>query len=522
MDDNRRLGPYLMLTITMTGALVMVIEIAGARVIAPYFGVGLFVWTALISVTLLALAAGYWIGGVVADRRPEARILYLIIGAAGLYVLFLPWLRDPVVQLCIPLGLRAGTFVSATLLFAPPLALLGAVSPFAIRLGARVIENLGRKVGLFYAISTAGSFCGAMLTGFYLLANVGVGRTLTASGLFLVALSAGYLLFIGRRPALATPLLIAPVLALLTPVAPVEARLADGTVARIVDQKDSFYGSVKVIDYRFGPRGIRELTIDGLVQGGVDLQTGAPIYEYAALLDFLPRHLRPQTDSALVIGLGSGALPRTYAAQGMAVETVDIDPVVVDLCRRHFGLPPGHVVHLEDARTFLNRGGKSWDLIVLDVFSGDTTPGHLLSVEAMGAMKARLAPGGLLAFNLIGSLDAPDSTLPSILATLRAVFAQAVLYPLYKGGESGGNVVVVASDQALAGTPVPAPAGLPQTLADGIAHALANPLPVGDRFARHAVLTDDFNPIDTRDQTVRDGVRNTILQTTPLALLGVR
>ena len=520
MCEEKKLGHFLLLTVAITGALVMVIEITGARIIAPYFGVGLFVWTSLISVTLLALAAGYWVGGGLADRRQSADTLYALIGLAGFYVLLTPWLREPVLKMCVPLGLRAGAFVSAGILFAPPLFLLGAVSPLAVRLSSRAWDNLGRTVGLLYAISTAGSFIGSVITGFYLLANFGVSKTILITGITLVALSAYYFLLIGRRPAIAVIALAAAFPLLLTPARSVEANLPDGTVATIIDQRDSFYGLVKVIDYRYGPRGIRELTIDGLVQGGIDSASGLPIYEYLALLQYLPQQLRPEIRSALVIGLGSGVLPRSYAQQGIRTEAIDIDPVVVELCRKHFGLPPELPVHIEDARTYLSRPGTQYDLIVLDVFSGDTTPAHLLSVESMRSLKARLNPGGLIAFNLIGSLQAADATLPSIIATARTEFAHALLYPLFKAPANEGNVVLLASDQSL--TPSTAssfPGTLSPMVVAGLQHALANPVVVNDRFAGHLTLTDDFNPIDTRDQTTRDAVRHAILTTTPSALL---
>ncbi len=520
MRVEEKLGPFLLLTVAITGGLVMVIEITGARIIAPYFGVGLFVWTSLISVTLLALAAGYWVGGVLADRRQSAPTLYALIGLAGLYVVLTPWLRTPVLTLCVPMGLRTGAFVSAAILFGPPLFLLGAVSPLAVRLASSKLENLGRTVGLLYAVSTAGSFFGSVISGFYLLANFGVSKTVAITGATLLGLSALYFLAFARRPVIAVLAMVLPLLVLLTPTRPVEAKLSDGTIATVIDERDSFYGHVKVIDYRFGARGIRELTIDGLIQGGIDITTQLPVYEYFALMQHLPQQLRPGTRSALVIGLGSGVLPRSYALQGIQTEAIDIDPVVLELCRKHFGLPAELVVHLEDARTYLARPGTNYDLIVLDVFSGDTTPAHLLSVEAMRSLEARLNPGGLIAFNLIGSLQAPDATLPSIIATSRAVFKHALLYPLFQAPNTEGNVVLVASNEVLAlsaSNSFPGP--LSPMVEAGVRTALANVMVVGDRFAGHMVLTDDFNPIDTRDQTARDAVRNDILKSTPSALL---
>src|SRR5512134_3066126 len=96
---------YLSISAVVCGALVMVIEILGSRVIGPFFGVSLFVWTSLITVTLVALAAGYAAGGVLSDRRGTPDTLYAIVLAAGLLVLLVPFIRAPVLRACVPLGL---------------------------------------------------------------------------------------------------------------------------------------------------------------------------------------------------------------------------------------------------------------------------------------------------------------------------------------------------------------------------------------------------------------------------------
>ena len=126
-DDSPVFRYFLMLTTTLCGGLVMVVEVLGARVIGPYFGVSLFVWTALITVTLLSLSAGYAIGGYWADCKPSPGWLYGIIAASGVLVILVPTLKPWVIQATVPMGLRAGALASAILLFAPALLLLGCV-----------------------------------------------------------------------------------------------------------------------------------------------------------------------------------------------------------------------------------------------------------------------------------------------------------------------------------------------------------------------------------------------------------
>ncbi len=143
---------FLLLTAVLCGGLVMVIEVLGSRVIGPFFGVSLFVWTSLISVALIALALGYAVGGWLADRRDRPGWLYAIIALAGVATLLVPLARGAVLDLTVPLGLRTGSFTATLLLFGPALWLLGMVSPYLVKLARRESASLGFTVGGFYAL----------------------------------------------------------------------------------------------------------------------------------------------------------------------------------------------------------------------------------------------------------------------------------------------------------------------------------------------------------------------------------
>lgn len=504
-------APFLLFTAAACGALVMVVEVLGSRVIGPFFGVSLFVWTALISVALLALALGYALGGQLADRHPRPAPLYALIAAAGVAVALVPLLKAPVLQATLPLGLRWGALASALLLFGPGLVLLGCVSPFVVRLAAQEWGRLGRTVGVFTAVSTAGSLLGTVATGFFLIAWVGVARAFVVAGALLVTLGASYfVLFARRRAALPAPLLV---LALLPGGELPAVTMADGTRASVVHSQDSAYGTIRVVDYRFGDVHHREMIIDGLVQGGIDLASRRSVYEYPYLLQWLPLALRPDARSGLVIGLGAGVVPTALQALGVATDVVDIDPAVVDVARRWFGFDPRGEVHVDDARYFLARAGRRYDIVVLDVFNGDTTPGHLLSVEALRLARSRLSDGGVLATNLVGGVGANATMTAAVVATLRAVFTTVEVHPVFepRRADDAGNLVIVAHDGPVSALPPDLP---------GPVHPLAEPL-LRRVWGRRAeglpaapVLTDDFNPLDVRDIAVKEAVRRRILQTT--------
>lgn len=507
--------PFLYLTSLVCGTLVMVIEVLGSRVLGPFFGVGLFVWTSLIAVTMIALAAGYAIGGVLSDRRERPTdLLYGLILAAGLLTVLVPHLKGPVLKSCMSLGLRTGSFASSLILFGPPLLLLGCVSPFLARVATRELGSLGRTVGTLYAVSTLGSVVGTAAAGFYLIARIGVDRIFTVTGILLVLLGGSYFVLFRRR--FAAALLLLPSVLAFPRELPLDKVLPSGTRVRVLAKVDGFYGSKKVVEYAFGPYRTRELLIEGQIQGGVDLATGQSIGAYPYVLARAPLVVRPGGKRCLVVGLGAGVIPRMYEAEGVRTDAVDIDPDVAALARDWFGFRPGGRVAAADARRFLLECRDRYDYLVVDVFGGDATPGHLMSREAFQLMRSRLAPGGVLAINLLGGVDDPEGTAPSVARTLRQVFEQVDVYPLFdpRGADRSGNLSVLAYDG-------------PRTLLpdDLFAGRALHPF-VRDRLRqlprwRHEfpagsglLLTDDYNPSDCSDLGLKEKFRRGILANT--------
>lgn len=523
-SDRRATGffyAYLLFTAGLSGGLVMVVEVLGSRVIGPYFGVSLFVWTALITVTLLSLSFGYALGGRLADRYPSPTVLYGLILGAGVLVALVPQLKPFVILGASGLDLRLGTLVSATVLFGPPLLLLGCVSPYLVRLAVGDWAHLGRTVGMLYAISTAGSFIGTSLTGFVLIAYIGVAKAFYLCGLILVLLGAGYFVCFARRNRAIALLVFLP-LALLahTPALPVTV-MADGTAVRLIDHADSFYGNVKVVEYQGALGTTREMMIDGLIQGGIDAETGQSIYEYAYLMEHLAVAAKPDAKNALFIGLGPGVVVNRFEQRGISSEVVDIDPVVVRMAQQHFGFRPVRDVSIADGRFVLGLRGERYDIMFMDVFNGDITPAHLLSSEAISHVRARLTDDGVFVMNLIGSLAAESGSVPSILATLRKDFASIMVAPLFDpgAGAASGNMVVLASNAPLTrALSLRHVEGVHPLARDGVDLALQRSFSVPARRAG-IVLTDDYNPLDVFDADVHEGVRKRILETTPPAIL---
>jgi predicted membrane-bound spermidine synthase len=179
-------------------------------------------------------------------------------------------------------------------------------------------------------------------------------------------------------------------------------------------------------------------------------------------------------------------------------------------------------VIVEDGRTVLRESKGRYDIILMDVFNGDITPGHLLSKEAMGLVRDRLNPGGVYAMNLIASFSEDSRVLASIVRTLRTQFSDVVAFPLFDPstpGQTGGNMVLLASNVPLdSALLVRSIANVHPLARDGVATALQHARRLEAESAA-IILSDDFNPLDVYDPGLHESVRRTILETTPAAIL---
>jgi MFS family permease len=432
----------LLATVLATGLAVMVVEILGTRIIGPVFGVSLFIWSALLAVTLASLATGYYAGGRLVDRSPRRRVLSVAVVAGGVLLALTPVVARPVLAFTEGLGPRVGPLLAATLLFAPTLTALGMAGPIAIRLAATDVRATGRLVGAIYAVSTAGSLVGTLVTGFILIPSFDTGQILFGTALMLVLVGAVPLAARGRPGALAA--FLAPVLSLAAP----SPALPSGIT--VPERAHSPYGLVEVIDD--ANRGIRLLRADHSVIGGQAKVDGSTVFSFLHLLESV-RFLRPQAKDLLQVGLGIGSVPMALKPFGFRSDAVEIDPAVARFAAGYFGYAAGGDVHVEDARTFLNRTRRQYDVIIHDTFTGGATPEHLLSLEAVQRLRRVLRPGGVLALNFVGYSDGPKAAASEAVArTLRAEFPVVRVFRDDSGGPSShsvANLVFFASEGKL-------------------------------------------------------------------------
>ena len=348
-------------------------------------------------------------------------------------------------------------------------------------------------------------------------------RIFDITGSLLIILSAGYFVVFRRYWIFAAALLI-PLFVLWQPgpAAPVSKLMSNGTRVTQIAQRESFYGNVKVLDYDYGKNRTREMVIDGLVQGGINRNTGLSIYPYNYFLQFIPYALYPEGSTCLVIGLGAGLVPKWYEQQGVDTYVVDIDPAVVELAESYFNFNGRGKVTIHDARYFLNTSSNVYDFVIMDVFNGDTTPGYLLSLEALRLLAGRMSQQAVLGINLVGSLTREPFMTASVVRTLGAVFDQVEIYPTFDParGDGFGNITVIAYHGTSRDIDW---RSMRRNAVDGFAYSQVWSV-MGRRFqfpegTPAIMLTDNYNPIDFHDAWLRETVRRRIIESTDWDML---
>ncbi len=473
-------------TVTITGAAVMMVELLGTRIIGPFYGVSLIVWSSLLSVSLLALSMGYYIGGHAADKGIWLRLPHAIF-ASAVMVAIIPLLSEPVQVFFNGLGLRGGALSSAFVLFTPPLLFLGMAGPFVIRMATERLESVGSTAGNVYAISTVGSVLGTLLLGFFLLPLFGTFAILIAVSMALLLLSAALAFYEYRRLNIRHRLIpwasAVSVIGLFL-VFQFFADKRDTEGYKLVFEQETHYGWVRVVDQE--QKDIRWLMSDASTIGAEFLPTGQGLLGYQKVVRMLP-WFKPGSKKALLIGLGAGHLVSDLAKYGVNTDSIEIDPAVAHAAEAYFGLQPTGKVIVGDARYHVQQMDERYDLIIHDCFTGGSEPFHLLSREMMLELKSRLNPGGVLAVNFVGFTDQSRlKPVRAIAATMDSVFAHRMNYVLAPQ-EPFSDYVFLLSDHQLNPNTLPNAEASTGWLA-GLETEISSD---GAR-----VITDDYNPLE--------------------------
>lgn len=193
---------FLFLVSFFEGGAVMAVELVGAKMVAPYFGGSLYVWSAVLALTLGGLAAGYFMGGIVSGKTFREISLFGILLVSGILVAFMPITAPLIMEACLDLDLRLGILISCLVFLFPPLVLFGMVSPIIIRLVSSHESRIGHAAGTVYTISTIGGICVTFFIAFYSIPYLGLKASAMMTAAILVFFPLVYFLGYGRKRAL--------------------------------------------------------------------------------------------------------------------------------------------------------------------------------------------------------------------------------------------------------------------------------------------------------------------------------
>ncbi len=517
MSDDVSRG-YLYLLVFTAGFTTLGVELSASRLLDPWFGNSQIVWAALIGMILLYLAAGYWLGGRIADRSPRLETLLRLLGLGAFGVGLTPLIARPVLLLAsrgladFNAGLLAGSMIAIALLFAVPVTLLGCAGPFAVRLAIRDVAGSGLVAGRISALSTAGSILGSFLPVLLLIPNIGTRRTFaTLSASLLLVILAGFLRR-GRRRGVLVTLIALGVIAVVGfwPAGPIKP------AAGLLFETESAHNYIQVVDVG-GERQLRLNEGEGIhsvyrPQGG--LADG--IWDYFLLAPAFNRapYAPDRVQRVAIIGLAAGTTAKllTEAYGPIAIDGVELDSQIIAAGRAWFDMnEPNLNAVAADGRWFLAQQRTSeaaklrdpapsvslpYDLIAVDAYRPPYIPFHLTTVEFFAVARDRLGADGVVAVN-VGRTHSDYSLVDAIAATMTQVFPSVYVIDEPDNGSPLGNSLVVATRQ-------------PTGLADFTANLPAFDHPLLAEVARRAapnariaaspaaapIFTDDRAPVE--------------------------
>ncbi len=495
--DLRTRPALACLLVACASFCTLAIELAASRILAPTVGVSLLSWTGIIGVVLAGMALGNVVGGHLADRWPRQEVLAGSLLVSAVSCLLVPPVHQWLVLtgLFDGLGLQARIVAYTAAVFLVPVTALGTLSPQVLRLALADVGQAGRTVGRLSAWSTAGALLGSFLTGWWLIARVGVYPLVVGASLGLVALAA----FMGqawRRPrffgATAGTLALAGVLGAL------------GLFASPCTEETDYF-CIKVNHVEHDGRRLLAMQLDHLTHTLVDLEDPSYLgYPHGYIHSEVVRHVAARTAEprVLVIGGGGYVVPRwveTYVPQ-VRMEVVEIDPAVTRIALERFGVRPDTRIasYSLDGRQYLQEMAErgAYDLIIQDAVNDLSVPYHLMTREYDTLVRSLLQPDGIYLLTVIDEIPR-GGFLRSAIRTMQDVFPHVELLHDARSGSKGQGVYIVAGSvrplelerlpELLRGLGIDRPrtGRVPRSEVD--AYLAAGPA---------LLLTDDFAPVD--------------------------
>lgn len=410
----------LEIIVFIAGTVVMILELIASRILAPYLGTSIFVWSSIIGVVLGALTIGYYLGGQLSKTNPTVKFLTNILLFAGISILFVGFFKDYILYYLIFTGVKLGSVISTILLFAVPSLLLGIVSPYAARLKIDDIKTAGGVVGNLYALSTIGSIFGTFLAGFYLIPTFGSSQIIFGLSFVLILTS-----ILGKGKVIKISFLVLTVVLFFVNQALASTSIYEG---------DSEYNHIMVIDMTLENRPVRVLFM-GTEAHSIIFRDSDDVFSGYMNVYRLDKLFKPEINNTLTLGGGAYVAPldflKRYPQSKMTV--IEIDPKVTEVAKKYFKLKDHEnlkIIH-EDGRIFINQNKEKFDVIYGDSYASYySLPFQLTTKEAFDHIYSALNDNGVFMLNTITAIKGEKSLFfQAVYKTLSETFNQIIVCP---------------------------------------------------------------------------------------------
>lgn len=419
---------YILFTVFISGMTTLAAELAASRLIGTVFGTSNLVWASIIGLILIYLTLGYFLGGKWADADPTPRAMYRILAWGAFTIGLVPYVASPVLKYAatafeaLSVGIMAGSFIVVLILFSVPITLLGAISPFAIRLSVEDAATAGKVSGQIYAISTLGSFIGTFVPTLVTIPTIGTRLTFLVFGMSLLIVALiGLIKFASRQDAL--KLIWMPVA--LAIVAALFAGASLKNSAGQVYETESAYNYIQV-QQQNGFTFLRLNDGEGIhsMYHPDTLQYGGPWEQFLVGPYFYANRKPSDTKRMAIVGLAAGTAARQATAVygNIPIDGFELDEKIVEVGQKYFGLNlPNLNIHIGDGRLNLERSPYKYDIIAVDAYRPPYIPPHMTTQEFFEIIASRLTSNGVLTIN-VGSVPGDRRLIDGLATTMASIF----------------------------------------------------------------------------------------------------
>lgn len=475
---NIQLKNQLFFLAFIEGGAVMCVELCSAKILSPYFGTSVYVWAAVLGITLTALMLGYYLGGYLSAKNKSINLIFWMMLVGGSLLSLTPFISGKVLPITIQFNLLMGTVVSLLSFLFFPLVLFGATSPLLINYLTKQADESGKSSGTVYSVSTFGGIITTFLVGFYTLPTFGIQKTLYFYGL-LVVVSSIIIAWLSKKQVVGKSHNDGnnKMMFLFLAVALLSYNFKPKNSPEIIYQSDGILGELKVVDRMYdGGKVYREMMVNNISQTIMDKENpNVSFWNYVGVLTYnLESYSKGK--KALLLGLGGGTLYKQLQQKGFEVDVVEIDSRIEQVAKKYFHIEKELNVVVDDARHYIRTTEKKYDVVIYDLYHSETPPVHLMTKEAFSEIKQMLSPEGVLVVNFYGFLeDKKGRAARSIYKTLLEQQFDVLLYAT-EGEEKNRNLLFMCGKVELKAS-------------QPITHKLIDELDIN--FDDALVLTDD-------------------------------